>query len=157
VKENDAHELCQEIIVTLWKKLPDFIYDSNKGKFRNWLSTLIRNTACNHFQKINRDKKYIAYENESESHEKQDANRMCDIDSIIANEWNNYISNLAWKSLQPNFKESTIAVFDLYMNGKSPQEIAEKLNMKELTVSTYISRVRKFLKEEIERLNKELL
>lgn len=44
----EVTDLRQDILLKLWKKLPDFKYDPQKTKFRTWLYQVIRNTAYNH-------------------------------------------------------------------------------------------------------------
>jgi len=41
--EHDAAELVQEVFVALLQTLPDFQYDQRRGRFRNWLHTLLVN------------------------------------------------------------------------------------------------------------------
>ena len=42
LREPDAADLVQEVFAVLVRKLPDFIYDRDKG-FRNWLRTVLLN------------------------------------------------------------------------------------------------------------------
>jgi RNA polymerase sigma-70 factor (ECF subfamily) len=41
--EHDAADLVQEVFVALLQTLPTFAYDQRRGRFRNWLHTLLLN------------------------------------------------------------------------------------------------------------------
>jgi RNA polymerase sigma-70 factor (ECF subfamily) len=42
LQEHDAEDLTQEVLMKLlFRELPRFIYDPNRGKFRSWLKTVV--------------------------------------------------------------------------------------------------------------------
>jgi RNA polymerase sigma factor (sigma-70 family) len=157
IPEADARELCQDIIVKLWKKIPEFAYNKDRGKFRNWLGSIIRNDANTYFSKNKKKNELIDEHGDSEIHQHANPNSTYDLDKVITEEWNYHLSNLAWESVKPHFKENTLEIFKLYMEGKSNKEISEACNIKERSVKTYILRIRNHLKEEISKINEELL
>ena len=154
--EQDAQELCQDTLLKLWKKLPDFVYDRNRGKFRSWLGVMIRNQCNRHFQKQKRKETVIDPNNEILEDE-SDYTENHNIDMIIENEWNSYISNLAWENVKKRFKENSQKAFLLHLDEVPIEKIAEECNIKSNTVYVSINRVQMHLKEEIKRLNEELL
>jgi RNA polymerase sigma factor (sigma-70 family) len=154
---SEANEVRQEIIVKLWKYLPDFTYEKDRGKFRLWLGTVIKNDARRFYRTQKRNKNYVdSQQQEKEDHPEGDFNSS-DLDRIISDEWDSYISNLAWDIVKPRFKKKTQDVFLLFAEGKDRKEIAETLDLSESSIDVYIKRVRDHLKVEFERLNQELL
>jgi RNA polymerase sigma factor (sigma-70 family) len=157
VPESDAEEVCQEIIIRLWKKLPEFTYNKDRGKFRNWLGVMIRNEANRYFKKANRSNTFIVAKDQDQLEDQPQSETEYDIDKLIADEWKQYISNLAWESIKGRFQENMQNVILLHMDGKSTKEIAEQCNIVESSVRVYIKRIRAHLKNEIDRYNEELL
>jgi RNA polymerase sigma factor (sigma-70 family) len=43
--EHTAHDALQETMMVVIRKLPDFEYDAERGRFRNWLMTIVANKA----------------------------------------------------------------------------------------------------------------
>lgn len=42
----DRDDLVQEAFLAVWSALPRFHYDPSKGRFRNYVSAIVRNVAC---------------------------------------------------------------------------------------------------------------
>lgn len=51
-EQND--DFTQEVWVKLLKKLPEFQYDSNRGRFTTWLYQLVKNTAIDQRRRVSR-------------------------------------------------------------------------------------------------------
>jgi RNA polymerase sigma-70 factor, ECF subfamily len=43
VPESDTPDLLQDVFALLWRKLPEFRYDPQRGRFRGWLRTVTLN------------------------------------------------------------------------------------------------------------------
>ena len=43
----EHEDLIQEVLLKLWKSLPNHVYDKDRAKFRTWLGVVIRNCALN--------------------------------------------------------------------------------------------------------------
>jgi RNA polymerase sigma factor (sigma-70 family) len=159
ISPSDTQELTQEIIIQLWKKLPDFTYDKDRGKFRQWLSTIIHNKAYTYISKEKRQKKHLQETEEDAlvNAISNQADQIEALDQIIAEEWDLYISNMAWNSVKIRFKENMQKVFLLHMQEIPVKDIAKQCDIKEASVHVYVQRIRDHLKEEIQRFNTELL
>ena len=145
VDYDDIEDLKQAILLKLWKKLPTFDYDPEKGSFRSWLCTIIRNTAFNYFDKKKR--KVLSGNDDSVDAE---------IEELADREWMIHIASLAWESIKEDFSESVRDVYARLSKGQSPEEIANETGVVRGSVYVYKERVQKALRKEVRRLNKEL-
>lgn len=142
VSEED--DLVQNILLKVWKGLPNYEYKKEKAKFRTWLSTIIRNTVYTHYNKMKgedgkREKFKVMIDNVSES----------SIEEIIEREWYDYIANIAMEKVKEVFSGQAIEVFKMSLDEKNAKEISEKLGLTENTVYSLRSRVKRRLKQEI--------
>jgi len=151
VSLEDCEDLTQNILVRIWKKLES--YDSERAKFRTWLSVIIRNEVFTH------------YDRKKRRHDKHDRFRESlpdnfppsgEFDQIFEREWAIYIVNKAMQCVKKSFHGNAVEVFELTLDGMSVQEICRKLEIKEFTVYALRSRVKKRLTDEIARLRSEL-
>jgi len=51
----DASDLTQEVVHSVARAMPGFVYDPSRGSFRGWLYTLLRRGISRHFEKGSRD------------------------------------------------------------------------------------------------------
>jgi len=51
ISEEDAHEVVQEAMLKMAKRLPGFSYDPAKGSFRGWLRQLVRNEVIGRWRR----------------------------------------------------------------------------------------------------------
>lgn len=142
---DELDDMKQSIMLKLWKSLPDFEYNPEKGSFRSWLCTVIRRTVYNYF----RSKKEIS---ELKSEESVNA----DIDKIAEKEWMLHIASLAWDNICNDFSETVKETYIRLSNGEKAEEIAEALNISRGSVYVYKERVQKALRKEVRRLDSEL-
>ena len=144
----DAEDISQQVLLKMWEKLPEFKLDSNRGKFRSWLATVVRNQAINYIKKNNR-------------HEHQEISTVLPSDSqteleqIIEKEWQRFITEKAWEVVKTEFEEKTLAAFELFSSGLSVDEVALKLNLSVPSVYSFKNRVKERFKNEIRRLSNE--
>ena len=153
ISETDIQDISQVILMQLWKDLPNFDYDSGKGKFRTWLTRVIKNKAITYINKNSALKRKHDHYQEASPELKTTSDS--GLDEIIEDEWKSFISGLAWKEISKSFSEQVLKVFELALDGKSNQQIAQLEDIKENTVAVYKKRVRAALHKEIIRLNEE--
>lgn len=56
IKDEDASDIVQDVFVTLVRTLPQFEYRPEKGRFRGWLKTIVRNAAIDWFRRKGRNR-----------------------------------------------------------------------------------------------------
>lgn len=153
VDHEDCMDLQQDILLKLWKKLPDFRYEPDKAKFRSWLCTVIRNTVVKYINSTNsrraRDEKSwkLTTENGEGSEE---------LDTLMQAEWQTYVTNLAMERIREKFSAQSIEVFSLTLEGKSVETIAAKFELKENSIYRINNRVKARLIAEAEELRRNL-
>lgn len=153
---DDANEIVQLVLLKSWNKLGEFNYDSQKGRFRGWLCRVTGNVIRNYFR--DQKKRYVSIE-EYKTEDGQDLLEQFtqpEIEKIADEEWEEYIPKLAWKNIRENFEENSRRTYELFLDGKTPEEIAAKLGITKSTVYVHKNRIREKLLPEIKRLKKEL-
>ncbi len=56
IRDQDASDIVQDVFVTLVRALPQFEFQSEKGRFRGWLKTIVRNSAIDWFRRRGRSR-----------------------------------------------------------------------------------------------------
>ena len=156
VSHHDAEDLVQRVLLKVWEALPQFKFDPQKGKFRSWLCTIIRNTVITFIRKKSRNSAKIEKMKESGGDTKDAFMSAPEIDAIAENEWKIHISNLAWENIKDDFSEKTLQCFIQSTDGKKTALIAQELGIEENSVYVYKKRVQDKLIREIKRLDDEL-
>jgi len=152
VGNTDVDDLAQQIYLKLTDKLKTF--NKEKGLFRSWLKTVVRNAALNYFKKQNTALRLSEkYKVEHNIHEEVTND---DIDGWVISEWQNYLMNLACKRIEEGYSGGGLSVFKLSLEGKSAPEISELLDLPLHTVYTLKKRTKKRIIREVRALSAEL-
>jgi len=148
-KEN-VIDLRQDILVKLWKKLPEFDYEPRKTKFRTWLAKVIKNTAYNYASSTKREKERVQlyYLDKDEG---KDA-----FDQLLEEEWQEFLCQRALESLKTSYSVQSIAIFKKSLLGESVSDLAKEFSLKENTIYRIKNRVKERLILEIQKLRRDL-
>jgi RNA polymerase sigma factor (sigma-70 family) len=147
----DADDLVQNILLRVWKGLPNYEYCKERALFRTWLSTIIRNAVISHITKMkNKDDKTQLYEKQLEAISESD------IEKVIKDEWLDYVASLAMNKVKEVFSGKAIDVFRLSLKNVPAQKIAQELNLTEESVFALRSRVKSRLRKEIATLRQQI-
>lgn len=152
LQHNEAEEFTQEILVKLWKKLPDLDIRTVKGSFRAWLKTMIKNHITNYFNRQKMIREKLTVNNKESLLPYIDKISKSDIDEIIDNEWHLHITNLALDKVKESLSASTINAFLMSLEGRSTEEIAKELSITESTVYVHKKAVKDALQKHIRQL-----
>ena len=145
IKNDDLSDMNQTVLLKLWKNLPKFEYDPEKGSFRSWLCTIIRNSVYNYF----RDGDFTS---ELQSEDKVES----ELDALSEKEWMLHIASMAWENIKNEFSQSVQDIYIRLSRADSPDIIAEETGVTRGTVYVYKERVQKALRREVRRLDREL-
>lgn len=147
---DDIYDLRQDILLKLWKKLPNFDYEPKKGKFRSWLYAIIKNTTSTYISaqhtSSKRSQQYFQTYKKGHTLESSQFNKFVD------EEWKEYLCVKALSQLSDVFSEQSIEIFKDSLKGHSPADLAEKYTLKENTIYRIKNRVKERLIIEIQRL-----
>jgi len=153
-RTSEYADIEQEILLTLWKKLPEFELDSNKGHFRSWLSTIIRNKVL---ELIRKNKLYEKRRDAAtEQYMEDDFLSETEFTHIVEQEWQKHIIKTALDNIRKLFSGVAIQAFEMSLVGKTSREIGEALEVSHESVRTLKNRVKQRLMKEIEHLREEL-
>jgi len=150
IREAEVSDLSQEVIVKLWKQLPNFDYEPKKGKFRTWLYHIVRNTAYSHMKSRGSEQKRIKlyFQDGDEGTE--------ELKVIIHEQWKTFICDKALDNLLEHFNSQSIEIFKKTLEGKAVATLAKEYTLKENTIYRIKNRVKEALIIEISRLRNDL-
>ena len=149
---NESDDLVQEILLKIWKGLPNYEYRKEQAKFRTWLSVLIRNTMLNFLDKKKRKNPGKVELNDEVILSVTET----EIEKVIEEEWVSHLTSLAMQAVTKVFSGQAVEVFKMSLEGKGTKEIAETLDINEESVFVLRSRVKSRLKKEIRKLRDEI-
>lgn len=129
-------------------------YDREKGSFRAWVKKVIRTTALMYFRKRDSQRKHMNVLADEIPNSGMIEN--VEIDSLIENEWETYITNLAMDRVKKSFQGKAIEAFELGLSGSNAAEIASTTGLSVASVYTLRKRVKRSLLLEVRSLVKEL-
>lgn len=154
VNSSDTDDILQQVLVELWKYLPRYERKDEKTKFRVWLAKITRNQVISFVRKQKSHLKKC----EGAKHELDylDSIETPEIERIIAQEWELFLTNAAMEKVETHFSAPALKAFRLFSQGQSPKDIAAEIKVKQDSVYKYISRIKLKLIQEIQNLKKEL-
>ena len=139
----ETDDLVQAVMIQLWKSIQR--YDVERGKFRTWVATVVRNTAINEFDKKQRRKLPIE---DSSPDQLLVSSPLSDFEKIVEEEWGEFVSKYTLEQLGKIFTGKAIEAFIMSREDMSIEDISRKLEITPGSCRVLISRVRtKFLKE----------
>jgi RNA polymerase sigma factor (sigma-70 family) len=156
VSESDTDDVLQQVLVELWKYLPEYTYDPQKSKFRSWVARVTRNQVISF---VRRQKSHMAKLDKAQSQAQENylsSINTPEIEEIVTREWELFISNTAMQNVSRHFSDKAIEAFSLFSQGMKVNQISEEISVKADSIYKYISRIKLKLVEEIQALQKEL-
>ncbi len=142
LQKNDAEDIAQEVLVEVARGIRAFVYQPEKGRFRDWLGTIAWRRIAKHWNakkrnEINSPEEFVEGQTDSE----------------WIDEYHAAILQTAIENLQPRFAQQSWDAFLLvWKHGESAQDVAIKLNIPIEVVYNAKSRVLKQLELEVLRI-----
>ncbi|VGO14151.1 ECF RNA polymerase sigma factor SigE [Pontiella desulfatans] len=155
ISEHDTEDILQQVLINLWNSLPKMDYEKI-NRFRSWLSTVTKNCVTDFIRKRTREAKRLEKAGQDDTLTYLKAIRLPEIDNIAEREWEIHLTNLALENIEPLFSGKAVDAFRLTLKGKSVEEIAAELDLKENSVYRLKNRVKERLIQEIRYLRDEL-
>ena len=139
---DDCEDLVQEVMRTIFKNKDCLRYDSAMGKFRTYLTGIVKHKVYDFYRK--RDDRMLAMDDESAPEVADSTNRLED---VCTEEWKNHILNVALKELREKVEPETFDAFQMYvLQERQPREVADALSISESAVYVYKNRCVKHLR-----------
>ena len=152
VREADLDDIAQEVMIALSTKLSS--YDREKGAFRTWLRTVVRNHTLMFFRRESTRSKYTErFQAESVLFNEESSD---EFDKQFDTEWEQHVIKIAMDKIKGSFSENAEKVVNLELQGYDVNEIAEKLNMNTSAVYKMRTRIKKSLILQIQEVVRDL-
>ncbi len=146
VPQKDIDDLSQLILLKLWKNLGS--YDFEKGRFRPWLSTVIKNSVLSYFKSNKKKNSELSMDAHGEDMLLAMPFVESEIEEKIEEQWKSYVAEKALERIAPSFSKNAMDVFRLSLKGMDNAEISAELEIKKTSVAELKARVKsKFVKE----------
>lgn len=149
LSEEQINDSLQNTLLKIWKELPNFNYNPERGRFRSWIYTVALNDMRT---MVRKEVKRQSVEKESFLPD-LNSNKF---ETELEDEWKVYISKKAWENIRVELNDVMREAFELYLQGLNSREISEKLGISEAVARVYKQRISHRLKYEIKRLDREL-
>ncbi len=148
LKDVDRDDITQNCMIKLSQNLRK--YDQTIGRFRTWLSCLIRNESISFFRKTyNHDNKLKVYGGQLEILSTEKA---AEVEMQIEDEWQSYLVSRAIEHVRESFQGCAVDAFVMGLNGASVEEICKAYSLTEGSVYSLRRRVKRQVTLEIQRL-----
>jgi len=155
ISEHDTEDILQQVLINLWNSLPKMDYNKI-NRFRSWLSTVTKNCVTDFIRKRIREANRLEKASKDDTLTYLKAIRLPEIDNIAEREWEIHLTNMALENIGSLFSGKAVDAFRLTLEGKSVEEIAKELDLKENSVYRLKNRVKERLIQEIRHLREEL-
>jgi RNA polymerase sigma-70 factor (ECF subfamily) len=155
---DNAQDLTQEVFIKMYRTLST--YDSSKGAFMTWVTTITRNLLVDHFRKSKGDRITDSLDSAPSEHEdsqplsEQIPDRGVSPDSALQSRETREMVHFALQKLSPELREAVI-LRDL--QDMDYREIATALRVPEGTVKSRINRGRAELARLLQRTYKQVI
>lgn len=156
LNEHQAEEVLQETMVALMRILPEFTYDRCKGRFRNFLLTIVHRKSLAVMRRSGRQRE-VAWTDTTRGQ----ANDFFENQDAALREaearWRDSLMEEAIRRLRddPRLGEKTFAVFEAYVIKHQPAEkVANRFGLNENAVYQIRNRLLRRLKRDVAMLMK---
>jgi len=156
LQHHDAEEVCQNVMLQLWKKLPEFQYDASRGRFRGWLCTMTGNEVRMLVRRRSQDADRLSPEKREALRREIEAAHVIPDEDFAECEWKVYVTLLAWNRVKDSLGKNERRAFELTSRGLSAEKVASKLGITVSSVYVYRKRVKDILTREVMQMNLDL-
>ncbi len=151
LQDADAADVAQQVLQSIARAIPGFVYDQTKGSFRGWLFTITRNHLLKSFEQRRRLPTATG-DTAFQDTLKQQEDAASD-EELWNLEHERQLFQWATEKVRIDFKESTWKAFwGVAVEGKSASDVAKELEISTGAVYIAKSRVTARLREEIEAI-----
>ncbi len=156
LSEAQAEEVLQETMVALMRLLPQFVYNRRKGRFRNFLLTIVHRKSLATLQRAARNRE-VRWHEAMEPPPRGATENEGGADGEARARWRDSLMEEAIRRLRaaPRLGENSFEVFEAYvLQGEPAAEVARRYGLTENAVYQIRNRFLRRLRIEVARLMK---
>ena len=162
LRDAEAQDVVQEVMASTVRSLPNFKYDPAIGSFKAWLLTLTRWRIADQFRKRERAGEQAAPRDEATTRtaviEEIADPASLDLDAFWNTQWERQLLEKAIDNVRRKHDQKRYQIFDLYVTKEMPAEnVATLFNVDVSQVYLAKHRITELIREEIRRLEKEMI
>ena len=154
----EAEDVVQETLISVAKHMPTFKYDPSIGSFKGWLLNMTRWRIADQLRK----RKHMSLPDESDIDDlkidKLAEPLAPDLEKVWDVEWENNLMNAAITNARRRLDPGHYQIFDFYVNKAwPPEKVAATFSVPVGHVYTIKHRVTEVIRQEVERLSREMI
>ena len=157
LNEADAEEVVMETVETVARKIEDFEYNRQRGRFKGWLLTIVRFKLGDRFRKKKRqaEKGEVASLEEAEDGQIISADDP-ELERIWDTEWQQHMVDMALERVKQLVGHKQYQIFHCYViQEQDAEEVADFLEVSKSQVYVAKNRVGKVFEAELKLLAEE--
>ena len=149
--EAEAQDAVQETIIDVAQQMPDFRYDRSRGRFKNWLLTIVRRRVANHTRR-----QFYLHDGERIPRAQRLGTALAattpmpdeEFERAWAEEWEKHLLDAALVRVKARVKPLQYQAFQLHVLKEVPvAEVCERLGVRAREVYWAKDRVQQMLRE----------
>ena len=162
LRESEAQDVVQEVMRSVVKSIPTFIYDPALGSFKAWLLNLTRWRIADEFHKRQKAAENNVAPtdgtNPTAPIEKVPDPASLDLDAFWDTEWEKHVLEAAMSNVRRKLDPKRYQIWDLYVIKEWPAErVAATFGIDVSQVYLAKHRINELIREEAKRIEKEML
>ena len=151
LQDADAADVTQDVLKQVSQSIRGFVYDQEKGRFRDWLRTVARHRV---HRFLGRQRNGAAASGRAEP---LDAVADSAADAEWTDDFHARVLKVALEQVRPHFEGSTWRAFErTWVGGADPKEVAQEVGLAIAQVYAAKSRVLKQLRAQVRILAEDL-
>lgn len=147
----EAEDIVQEVCIKVFRRIVQFDYSPERGRFRGWLKTITRNTVIDYIRRKQRRR------NTAEEFRELSALELLEQEDADNNlwrlEWRKALYEAALERVSKRIGAETLRVFNEYVLGdKSAEDLANETSLEINSIYSVKHRVLGYVKEEVKKI-----
>jgi RNA polymerase sigma-70 factor (ECF subfamily) len=148
LQDSDVADVTQEVMAQVLRSIPDFTYQPERGRFRDWLGTITRTKLARFLSRNARAGKGEGGDSAAEELTRQV--EAPESDTLWTEGFHARVLEVAMNRARPDFQEATWTIFEhAWVRGQAAPEVARELGVPIESVYLAKSRVLKRLRTEV--------
>jgi len=154
IPRKDLDDLCQEVMIILVRRLPEWTYDPAKGRFRGYVKTIVSRKAMRYFEQQKNKPGGIGGTDHQDILASEQDHKTQDLDEVYERAWQRRAFELACEHVQLEVGDKQWFVFEQAILCQRPaEEVAKEASMKRGNVYVICTRIRTKLREYVSTLD----